>query len=211
MKVSDIVNAYCKSKDLKVLHGRLGENDPAPLLPFLIMDCAQSEFHRGLRGLNLHHELKWMKNQWISNYHRFNQRLFIALNPDQMDFVIDMMDHYEAFIANDVMLMRVALMNLVKGLEFEEQGLIASLMLCNIFAQVAQITWSEIFRNSYGKKEKNPELDSMARLSHKLANAVVLIPENIDPNADKGLHDAVENYMNKTTKWLNSYEFLEQK
>ena len=62
-----------------------------------------------------------------------------------MDFVIDMMDHYEAFIANDVMLMRVALMNLVKGLEFEEQGLIASLMLCNIFAQVAQITWSEIF------------------------------------------------------------------
>ena len=51
----------------------------------------------------------------------------------------------------------------------------------------------------------------MARLSHKLANAVVLIPENIDPNADKGLHDAVENDMNKTTKWLNSYEFLEQK
>lgn len=206
MKVGDIVKAYCDSRGLTLLKGRLGDNDPAPILPFIIMDCAYSEFNAGIKPLKLHHELKKMKTGWLKDYTFFNHRLFSALNKEQADFTIDMMDEYESFIANDVMFMRVALMNLVKGLEFEDQGIIASLMLCNIFAQVAQIAWSEVFRNNYGKKELNPELERLKTLSHKLSNAVVLIPEYIDPNQDKALGEAVQSYMSKTTKYLNSYD-----
>ena len=206
MTVGEIVNAYCESRGLKVIKGRLGENDPAPILPFLIMDCAYSEFNTGIKPLKLHHELKRMRKAWLTDYHLFNKRLFSALDQEQTNFTIDMMDEYEALISNDVMVMRVALMNLVKGLEFDDQGIIASLMLCNIFAQVAQIAWSEVFRNNYGKKERNPELERLKTLSHKLTNAVVLIPEYIDPNQDKALGHAVESYMSKTTKYLNSYD-----
>lgn len=205
MTVGEIVNAYCESRGLKVIKGRLGENDPAPILPFLIMDCAYSEFNTGIKPLKLHHELKRMRKAWLTDYHLFNKRLFSALDQEQTNFTIDMMDEYEALISNDVMVMRVALMNLVKGLEFDDQGIIASLMLCNIFAQVAQIAWSEIFRNGYGQKEKNPELERMKNLSHKLTNAIVLIPEHIDPNQDKALGDAVDAYMKRTTKYLNTY------
>lgn len=205
MTVGEIVNAYCESRGLKVIKGRLGENDPAPILPFLIMDCAYSEFNTGIKPLKLHHELKRMRKAWLTDYHLFNKRLFSALDQEQTNFTIDMMDEYEALISNDVMVMRVALMNLVKGLEFDDQGIIASLMLCNIFAQVAQIAWSEIFRNGYGQKEKNPELERMKNLSHKLTNAIVLIPEHIDPNQDKALGAAVDAYMKRTTKYLNTY------
>ena len=45
----------------------------------------------------------------------------------------------------------------------------------------------------------------MRTISHRLTNSTVLIAENIDPNQDKPLHDAVESYMDKTTKWLKNY------
>ena len=206
MTISDIVNTYCEYYDLGLIEGKLGKNDPAPILAFLIADCAFQEFCEGVKPLGLKHDLKKKQSEWLWNYHTFNKRLFICLDEDQKDFVIDMMDLYEEFIQNDVMLMRVALMNLVGGCEFEDQKHIASLMLCNIFAQTAQITWGLVFKDGKGRGERAPELDRMRRLSHTLTNSIALIKENINPNADNGLKNSVEAFMNKTVKWLDSYE-----
>ena len=206
MTVDDIVNAYCARQNLQIMRGAKAENDPAPILPFLIADCAYQEFCSGVRPLHLKQELKRLQKNWLEDYRQFNQRLFICLNEDLRDFTIDMMDSYADFIQNDVMLMRVALMNLVKGCEFTDQKTIASLMLCNIFSQVAQICFGCVFINGHGKSERAPELDRMRNVSHKLANAVLTINDTINPNADKGLNAAVDAYMKKTTNWLKNYE-----
>ncbi len=206
MTISNIIDTYCRYYHLGLVKGKLGKDDPAPILAFLIADCAFQEFCEGVKPLGLKHEMKKKQSEWLWNYHTFNKRLFICLDEDQKDFVIDMMDAYEEFIRNDVMLMRVALMNLVGGCEFEDQKNIASLMLCNIFAQTAQITWGLVFKNDRGRDERVPELDRMKKLSHTLANSVALIKEDINPNADVGLTTSVEAFMNKTVKWLNNHE-----
>ena len=140
-EVRDIVATYCRRHDLEVRQGKAGDNDPAPLLPFLIMDCAYSEFAREIVPLDMRHTLKQMRKAWLADYHTFNSRLFHCLDAEQTDFVIDLMDQYEEFIANETMFIRVAVMNMVKGCDFDDQKIIGSLMLCNVFSQVAQIVW----------------------------------------------------------------------
>lgn len=206
MKVSDIVLAYCKANNLNLLSGRLGADDPAPILPFLIMDCASSEFAREIKPIPAKHGTARLKKAFLAEYHTFNQRLFRTLDKDQTDYAIDLMDNYEGAVINDVMIMRVALMDLVPGLEFGQQKTLASLMLCNIFAQVAQITWGLVFKTQTRHDEVCPELQRMRNITHNLCNDLVRFPQRINPNENKRLTDAVESYMNKTTKWLKSYD-----
>lgn len=206
MTVNNIIGRYCEYYHLGLVKGRLGERDAAPILAFLIADCAFQEFCEGVKPLGLKHELKKKQSAWLSDYHAFNKRLFICLDAEQQDFVIDMMDAYEKFIQNDVMRMRVALMNLVGGCEFEDQKHIASLMLCNIFSQTAQIAWGLVYKDGKGRGERAVELDRMKRISHHLANSVALLSGDINPNQDKALNASVEAFMNKTVKWLESYE-----
>ena len=204
--IGNIVDTYCAYYHLCLITGKHGENDVAPILAFLLADCAFQEFCEGVKPLKFKHALKKKQSDWLADYHTFNKRLFICLDEDQRDFVIDLMDAYEDFIKNDVMLMRVALMNLVGGCSFEDQKHIASLMLCNIFTQVAQITWGLVYKTTKGKDERAPELDRMKCVSHHLANSVALLESDVHPNEDAGLNAAVEAFMNKTVKWLNSYE-----
>lgn len=206
MRISDISIAYCKANDLHLVSGRLGEDDPAPILSFLIMDCAFQEFDKKIKPLDFKHSVKRAKNDWLETYHRFNSRLFVTLGADLRDFAIDLMDAYADAVDYEQMLIRVAVMDLVRGCEFEHQQQIASLMLCDIFSQVAQISWGLVYKTFRGHNAACPELSKLHHLSHRLANSVVLIPEHIDPNASPKLHDAVQAFMDKTSKWLKSYD-----
>lgn len=205
MKVSDIVNAYCERNGLKVLQGRLGENDPAPIVAFMIMDCAQAEYMKNIAPLNLKHDAKKLDSMWRKDYHAFNQRLFTCLTPDQRDFTIEMMDAYTEAVDYEVMLIRIAVMDLVKICDFADQKIIASLLLCNVFSQIAQICWGAVYRNDYSKEDKCPELLRLRQHSHKLSNTVVILPVDINPNASEKLMSAVESFKNKTIKWLDGY------
>ena len=211
MTVSDITRAFCEAYKLRLLPGEAGEEDVAPLLPFIIMDCAQLEFTKEVKIAGAAHGSKQLIKAWLADYRAFNYRLFRTLNAEQSDFVIDMMDSYEDFIRNETMLMRVAIMELIKDYPFESQKVIASLMLCNIFSQVAQITWGEIFLTKTLRTGQCQELENIKNRSHKLANMVYVSEENIDPNTSKRLHDAIQGYINKTTKWLKTYNNEKEK
>ena len=206
MKIRDIVEAYCNRYDLQLILGKMGDNDPAPILPFIIMDSALSEFSREVRPLKFRREMKAVRKRWSEDYHAFNRRLFSCLNQEQTDFVVDLMDEYEDAVRNEVMFMRVALMDLVSGCDFKTQKIIASLMLCNVFSQVAQLAWGLVFQTTKRNPQRCPELDRLKNYSHKMANGVFLLPDNVNPNASPKLNAAVESYMNKTVKWLKSYD-----
>ena len=205
-KVSDIVLAYCKRWGLHVIKGKLHDNTLSPLLPYIIMDCAYSEFTREIKPLKLRHKENKMRNDWLASYRKFNGKLFSALNQEQTDFVIDLMDEYEGKIDYDVMLMKVALMNLLKGLEFTDQKIMASLLVCNIIAQVAQDAWGKGNCNLYGKRDENHELKQMRVLSRKLTDTIVLLPEHLDLNEDEAVNSAVNKYIGTTIKYLYSYD-----
>lgn len=205
MRISDISKAYCKANGLTLYTGRLGDDDPLPILAFIIMDCAYQEFKKEIKPLSFRHGNKRWVSEWMNTYHHFNSRLFSTLDADRRDFAIDLMDAYADALSYDVMLMRVAVMDLVSGCEFADQKVISSLMLCDIFAKVAQISWGLVYKTERNTEERCPELDKMWRISHTLANSVALLPENVKTNESPKLGGAIKAYMDKTSKWLKSY------
>lgn len=206
MKVSDITQAYCNRNDLVLYKGRkIGENDPSPILPFLIMDYAYCEFCKVIKPIPLHHEAKRLRNKWLATYTTFNKRLLSCLTEEQKDYAIEMMDAYTGAVDYEAMLIRVATMDLVKDCKFADQCIMGALLLCHILAQVAGIVWEIVFRNDYGREDKCHELELMTRQAHQLGNMVVELPSYVNPNKDKRLTDAVEAFKDKTIKWLNSY------
>lgn len=205
MSTNDITQAYCKANGLKVIKGKLGEDDPAPILAFLIMDCAYQEFCGAIKKLPLNGRNKQLRGRWLDSYRDFNRRLFSTLNDEERDYAVDLMDAYQMAVPNEIMMMRVAIMDLVASCEFADQKTIASLLLCNIFSQVAQIVWGCVFVNERARAAICPELLQMRNISHTLANSLVVINDRINPNASPKLNNAVSAYMDKTSNWLNNY------
>ena len=206
MKIVDLVNAYCKRWSLKVIKGKLHDNSLAPLLPFIIMDCAYSEFNREIKPLKLHHKQQHLRGEWYTYYHKFNSRLFSALDEEQTNFAIDLMDEYERKVDYDMMLMRVALMNLLGGMEFKDQKIMAALLICNTIAQVAQDVWSKGNCNIYGKEDVNPELAQLRRIPRELSNTIILQPDHINPNENDAVNAAVNKFIDTTIKYLYGYD-----
>ena len=206
MQIKDIVRAFSIRHKLIKRIGSEDVNDPAPILPFLIMDCAQSIFFREVSPLHTHHSLEQLKNRWIDDYHRFNQKLFSCLDTDQRDFVIDVMDEYEVYVQDEILSIREAINDLLIVIDLYSRSIICSLFVCNILSQVAQIAWSEVFRTEKKQKEYNIELQRMRSYTHKMLNLITELPENIDPNEDENLNKAIGYYMDKTTKWLVEYD-----
>ena len=206
MTTNDITKAYCKANGLVVLKGKLGDDDPAPILPFLVMDCAYQEFCSVIKTLPLNGRNKQLRGRWLDSYRDFNRRLFSTLNEDERDYAVDMMDTYQMAVPYEIMLMRVAIMDLVAGCEFKDQKTIASLLLCNIFTQVAQIIWGCVFVNSRARASFCPELLQMRNISHSLVNSVVVLRETINPNDSPKLTQAVNSFMDKTSEWLHQYK-----
>lgn len=212
MAFSDITQAYCKAHRLYLTAGDAEMDDPAPILPFIIMDAAYHEFKKHISKLNLHHELKRMKNQWLDYYHSFNSLLLSCLNEDQKNFVIDKMDEYEEFVDDYMICIRPAIFESLTCLDFEDRYIVASLLQCNILTQIASIAYSEVHKDK-DRKAQCPQLENMSRLCHKIYNRIIYLPENIDPNKNTNLIDAVTTLMNKTADWLKSYdkEYIQSK
>ena len=167
------------------------------------MDSAYSIFNRNVKPVEMKHEAKRLRNRWLEVYNQFNKRLFKRMKSDEWDKIIDRMDEYEEYTSYNLSLIHSIVSSLFAELEFQSQHLASSLLVCNIIAQVAQITWQSI-TEALGKKETCQELASLAHLSHTLMNLLIHVNENIDPNESEELQIAVSDYMSKTAEWVKS-------
>lgn len=179
------------------------KSNTAIYLPFVIMDYAYSIFCKDIKPLDLRHGAKKLCSDWLKNYHLFNSRIFVLINEEGRDYLIDRMDEYTEYIDYPIMLVRVAIMDLVSKDTFERQQAVSSLMLCNILAQAAQITWKAVASVMMGSDRENPELLALKNISSRLCNCVCRLDEDINPNDSPKLNEAVNNYLSKTAEWLN--------
>ena len=209
----EIINRYLNSIGKVRVHGDTLE----PLLPFLLGDAIYSIFNRDIARLNLSREQKRLRNAWADAYNKFNRPFFSAIGEGSED-ATDLMDGFEEFIANDIMVLRSQLMLLMQDVPFENRGVIVSALLCHVLAQAAQIAWGNVYRKGKvlgvdkltGQKmivhepEKNPYLEAINRCSFRLA---VLWHRGIstaliDPNKTKGIPPAINALCRKMYKWL---------
>ena len=153
MDANTLVETYVAHLGLKRIKGTGAD----PILPFFILDVMNTILHRDIFPVKSQFEEKKARKLWVQNYHIFNKDFFSAFNDDQQDEIIDIMDGFETFINNDVVIVKVAVMNEISkyGVELEDQVVLADVLVCHILAQSAQILWTAVYR------KENPYIRSI--------------------------------------------------
>ena len=80
------------------------------LLPFFIMDAVYAIYNRRIRPLDLDPNgyPAERRERWRIAYNRFNKKFFDSFDEDQQDAIMDKMDRFEEYIANDLMVMQAS-------------------------------------------------------------------------------------------------------
>lgn len=213
MTKRELIKRYLDSIGMVRVSGDTAE----PLLPFLLGDAIYTIYNRDIARLNLAHEEKRLRKSWDDAYGKFNRPFFSAIGDGSED-ATDLMDGFEEFIANDLMVLRSELMLLMQDVPFEKRGIIVSALLCHVLAQAAQIAWGNVYRSGRiigrdkqtGRKmvvhepDKNPYLETINRCSFRLAAMWhrSISTAFVDTKRTKGIQPAINALCRKMYKWL---------
>lgn len=176
-----------------------------PLLPFFIMDVQFQIYCHDIAYLPVKYQMKQVRGKWIAAYNKFNKAFFNAFTQDEQDELIDKMDDFADYIQNDVMVAKVAFMDMVKDLPFERQGVIGACLMCNVLAQSAQVIWGKVYHDRHGVKETNGELRRIQICSYDFLNMYYREGRNISCDTPR-ITEAVNILCRKIVKWLYRYD-----
>lgn len=202
MDANNLVDTYLRHRGLRRVKG---EGYDA-ILPFFMLDAMYQIMTKEIVPIPCRQEQKLALKRWKTSYNLFNRDFFSAFNQDQQDEVIDMMDSFEEFINNDILIAEVAVMNeLAKyDIPFDKQKTVASCMICHVLAQTAQITWVAIYKNSRGKDRENPHIKAILKYSWVWMNLYFasITDAYINPNDSEPICTAMNILCKKMIKFL---------
>lgn len=213
MTKRELIDAYLDSIGRKWMSGK---ESAEPILPFLLGDAIYTIYNQDIAPLPLCREEKKLRNDWATNYTQFNRPFFAAIGCDGGDQVTDLMDDFEAAIANNMMVLRSELMLLLGDVPFEQRRPIVSALLCHVLAQAAQCAWGNVYRvgrlrtgpdgrwHITHHAEKNRHLEAINRDAFALANRwhTAINRALVDPNKTKGIPPAINALCRKIYRWL---------
>lgn len=208
-----LVDAYIKYRGLKRLEGE--GQDISCLVPLLLLDMHLQLFTTSVSGIKCSHETQQARTRWRECYNRFNKGSFLAFNNDYKDAIIDLMDDLSEYISNNVMFLRVAVMDVFKDqMDVDDQARVADILLCNTFAQLAS-SWHgsvfkrvSVFHKFEYQPEYNHEIDGMIRRSLEFCNGYVNDCLHYKGKARLKDHPAIVNATNaldrRVSEWVIS-------
>ena len=200
MTNDEMVDKWLASIDMKRVQGHTLET----ILPFLMLDVNYQILQSTVKPIDSKHEMQTQKSRWSDASNRLYKRFFRAFTVDEQNEVIDKMDDFENWIANDVMIAKVQIMNFLQDLDFDIQKTCAELMIANIMAQSAQIVWGNCYKTSTMHNQKNMDIQAIEKASSRFMNLFHSAVSNrhVNPNQSKPIVAAVDVLCQKMIKWL---------
>lgn len=200
-RLHDITETYIAHLGLRRVKGSGAD----PILPFFMLDVMNTIYRKDILPLPCKFEAKKMRKEWAKNYHELNADFFSAFSDEQQDRIIDIMDEFEAFIGNDIIIAKVAVMNVLAnaGIDLDSQDVLASCMTAHILAQSAQVLWKAV----YGNRE-NPYIRAIIYYAGRWMNIYSKGKTNmfINLNEYKSIEEAVSAPCRKMVKFLKNLE-----
>jgi len=210
MTKRELINTYLNSVGKKRISGDTAE----PLVPFLLGDAIYSIYNREIAHLPMYREDKKLRNEWAKAYSRFNRPFFRAFDNDASIEVTDLMDDFEDYISDEIMMVRSQLMLIFQDMDIDTRTTFVSILMCHILAQCAQYVWGDVYRigklmgkTVLYKGEKNMDLDVINRNAFQLARRMHRnFGQPLVPGREKGLQPALDALCRKIYKWLEEGE-----
>ena len=195
-----MTEAYVTRKGM-YLHG--GKNTLAPIFPFFILDVEHQIYMKDIRSNEYRGRSKQIANRWGHSYSVINREFFHCFSDEQVDEIIEKMDEFNDAVSNNVMIAKVAFMNLLSDRSIEELTFFSSCLLCNTLAQSAQIFWEMCWKDEKGKGLRNHHIDSIRHCAKTLLN-LNYKGKVINCNYNKACNDAVNALSTKIVDWLKT-------
>jgi len=201
MTTKEIVDKYMAH------HGyvRIQGDSIEPILPMLMLDIVFDIYCKLIRDLECRHKVKQAKTAWKESYTTFNRDFFSCYNTDESLLVTDRMDDFEKYVNNEVVMLKLAIMNeMPKHEDFEVRNTVSSAMLCNILAQAAQVFWEKNYRISDRRGEVNFNIQGLVNATYKFANEYHKTKDtvNINLNESKAVEKAWDNLSLKLVQYI---------
>lgn len=209
MTKTEMIDKYLASIGVRRIQGETLE----PLMPFLIGDAIYQIYNEDIARLDLRHQLKKLRGEWVAAYDRLNGQFFRAFSTDESIEVTDLMDDFEAYIANDLMVLRCQVMQILGDeIGFDDKKVITSALLCHVLAQAAQSVWKDVYKirvqrpgGIYVEKAiANPDLEGINRAAFLIGTKLhtKVSDRYIDPNKCEGVPPAVFALCKRIYGWL---------
>lgn len=204
MTANELVDTYLEHRGMRRVKGEGYD----PILPFFMLDAMYQILSKEIVPIKSRQEQKQALKRWQASYTAFNRDFFSAFNQEQQDEIIDIMDAFESYVNNDIIVAEVAVMNELAKLDipFEQQKVVASSMMCHVLAQAAQITWSAIYKNKYNVSKESPHINAILKYSSMWMNMYFSKVSNahVNPNDSQQICDAMDALCRKMVRFLKT-------
>lgn len=143
MKYLNLLDPYFRSLGLPESKGDAYALHPVAV--FLLQDIIYQTFSSEILDAPLKHRSAKIVNAWRAANHDHFSRLFLDLDQDSKDVVIDLMDELAEALANDLAIIKIAVMDGLSEVDLEKQKLLGAIQLCNLLAQLSDMLWGMCF------------------------------------------------------------------
>ena len=202
MTANEIVDTYLTHKGMRRVKG----DGYDPILPFFMLDAMYQIMSKEIVPVPSRHEQKLVLKRWKAAYNSFNRDFFSAFNQEQQDEIIDIMDEFQSYINNDIIVAEVAVMKQLQqyDIPFEDQKIVAASMMCHVLAQTSQIAWKAIYKNKYNVSKESPQINAIQKYASLWMNLYFakISDAHVNPNDSEQICTAMDILCRKMVKFL---------
>lgn len=175
-----------------------------PVAVFLLQDMMYSTFYEVIAKVPFRYRCAKIVGQWKDvNRHHF-AHLFLHLDQERKDVLIDLMDDLSESISNEVSLVKFSIMDGLSEVDLERQKVLASVQLCNLLAQLSDMLWGYCFEN---EGHTHPYNQRVRRFSAELTRLIWTNDGHETHDIKKGAADKLAKLVDvlyrKIINWIN--------
>lgn len=199
MTNGDIVRKYLEHSGRYLKQGE--EECFAPMLPYLILDAMFQLYDKNIKPIPCQRDLKKYKRDWIKAYSEYNKDFFSAFDPDEVCYITDKMDEFEAFIAHDLFIVQMSIHKECMHLDAEQRNIVSAIILCGVLAQAAECVYEDTYTNG-SVPAVNPRIKNIVRNISLFRETYHIGNKDIDVNISDEVCKAVNILCRKMVDWL---------
>ena len=206
-EINSVYNAF------RGVHGTAGDmNVLTSLVHFFLLDASYDNFRKNVKTLPLKHENKRIVKKMQETYDAFFIRFFAPFSLDQRIYLGDKSDALREYIANDVELARLAMMDCHNQETSDTQKKLADIWICNRFASEAQEFYERTWKRKgfkfhgviYTQPEIDKDIDGIVKYTRELAEYLFRDVKDITENHRRRFQSCVDALTRKICDWINN-------
>lgn len=205
MTNAECVDTYLKHRGMVQCKGTT--NVLSSLMFYFLMDASYQVFINDVKKLPVKRKAKQCLTRIKNSFDFFLAKFRAAFSGEQLEYILDKVDAFEEWLAHDLWIAKIGMMEACNHLPIDQQEKIASLWLCHLLASDAQDMYGECYLNSSREPQKDYDIGVVASQTKELSRLIFPDEERITQKQFDRVQLAVKVLAKKICEYIyNDYK-----